>query len=219
MTLRQAGKKGNHGLNYDLGYKSFAFDNEIPEGDASKIVNAYHQAYPMIRHGLHRWVRDQLGRDRTLTNVFGRKRTFLDRWNDSLFKDGYAFPAQSALVDLVNRALILIKSDPSTYMQAVDLLMQIHDSVLGQYWLNHNSITDMTNAVLRIGEHMDPEMQWQGRTFHIANDVKVGLNWAGYHPEHNPTGMMELDWIDNVEAMAQQLDEANHTLKQNAKNI
>jgi DNA polymerase I-like protein with 3'-5' exonuclease and polymerase domains len=220
MTCRQAGKKGNHGLNYDLGYRSFGFINEIPENEARQIVEAYHQAYPMIREGLHRWVRDQLGKTRTLVNVFGRKRTFYDRWGDSLFKDGYAFPAQSALVDLVNRALVKIFSAQDSYwMRWVDLMMQVHDSIFGQYWLHNYDYRAMARAVIQIGAYMNPTMTWQGREFNIRSDVKVGLNWAGFHPTHNPVGMMELEWTEDVEALAEQLWATHTELIANSQNI
>ena len=220
MSCRQAGKKGNHGLNYDLGYRNFSLINEIPEAEGKRIVEAYHKAYPMVRNGLHTWVRDQLGKNRTLVNVFGRKRTFYDRWGDALFKDGYAFPAQSALVDLVNRGLAKITRDNKTFwMRWVDLLMQVHDSILFQYWLHNYDYRAAARAALRIGEHVNPTMFWQGREFQIGNDIKIGLNWGGFHEKHNPIGMYELKWLTNIEEMAEQLWEAHTLLLENKKNL
>src|SRR5215510_138225 len=47
MSIRQAGKKSNHGLNYNMKYRRFALENEMPEADAEPIVNAYvNKAYP-----------------------------------------------------------------------------------------------------------------------------------------------------------------------------
>ena len=53
------GKKANHGLNYDLGYKSFALYYELPEREAKAIVERYHQAYPGVRQTFHAEVRKQ----------------------------------------------------------------------------------------------------------------------------------------------------------------
>jgi hypothetical protein len=37
MSIRQAGKKSNHGLNYGMRYRRFALENEMPETDAKPI--------------------------------------------------------------------------------------------------------------------------------------------------------------------------------------
>lgn len=46
MSLRQCGKKSNHGLNYDEGANGFALINEIEIPEARRIVALYHQIYP-----------------------------------------------------------------------------------------------------------------------------------------------------------------------------
>ena len=38
MSIRQAGKKSNHGLNYNMGYRRFALENEMQEGESKTIV-------------------------------------------------------------------------------------------------------------------------------------------------------------------------------------
>src|SRR3990167_8315032 len=41
MSVRQAGKKSNHGLNYNMKYKRYALENEIDETEAKKAVDLY----------------------------------------------------------------------------------------------------------------------------------------------------------------------------------
>jgi len=203
MSCRQAGKKSNHGLNYDMGYKTFALVNEMPENEARAIVRAYHEAYPAIRSVYHAWVRECLAQDRSLVNVFGRRRYFYDRWGDALFKDGYAFPPQSALVDLVNMGWYRAYNDVDA-MRDAEFLMQIHDSLLGQYpvgdWLK------MAEAILYLCDYLNPVMQWNGRSFQIRNGLSVGLNWGESHTS-NPQGMTEVP-ISDVKTLAEDLEAA-----------
>jgi hypothetical protein len=45
----------------------------------------------------------QLSKDRSLINPFGRRRIFMDRWGDELFKEAYSFIPQSTVADKLNR--------------------------------------------------------------------------------------------------------------------
>ena len=218
MTVRQAGKKSNHGLNYDMRHRLFATVNETPESEAKRIVDAYHAGYPGIRQW-HKWVQEQLASTRTLENLMGRKRRFYAAWGDSMFKDGYAFQPQSTLVDVVNRALILMYHDQKRYMRPMDLLMQVHDSVLMQWMLANERFNRFARACWRIRDHMDPVLKWRGRQFVIATDMKLGLNWADFNPDRNPTGMIELEINDNLAVLEDKIAQTYRMLKQNERNL
>ena len=100
MSIRQCGKKSNHGLNYDEGFRTFALVNEMLESEARTIINLYkHQAYPGIPIW-HRSVQEQLRHDRTLINCFGREYKFLGAWNDELFKAAYSFRSEEHTSEL-----------------------------------------------------------------------------------------------------------------------
>src|SRR5690606_6263990 len=75
-------------LNYNFGFKSFARLYEIPEDQAKFICDRCRAVYEMEVY--YNWVKEQLRKNRTLTNLFGRKIRLLDRWGDDLFKQGYA---------------------------------------------------------------------------------------------------------------------------------
>lgn len=169
------GKKANHGLNYDLGYKSFALLYEIPEADAKFIIDRYHTAYPGVRQ-MHTWVRNQLAKDRTLTNCFGWKRLFLERWGDDLFKEAYSFIPQSSIARQLNehgviRGYYEVKG-------AIEILNQVHDSIWFQIpkragWLEHARI------LLELKGKMETPMNWRGRSFVVPADFEMGLrNWG-----------------------------------------
>lgn len=216
MTCRQAAKKGNHGLNYAMGYVTFSLKNEISTVEASEIVDAYHSAYPSIRDSFHAYVRTTLNNSRTLVNAFGRPRTFYEIWGDALFKDGYAFGPQSSTADLVNRGIVLMYEyclrSEEAWAKAYDLLMQVHDSVLFQCHIPSIGYEGAAKLIIKQGEFLDPLITWEGKDFRIRNDVSVGRNWGGYHSKENPRGMLGLNWSDDLDTMAQQLEDAHQKL-------
>lgn len=172
------GKKSNHGLNYDLGYKNFALNLEIPEREAKWIVAKYHEIYPGVRQNYHAMIRRQLAENRTLTNLLGRKTLFLGEWGDSLFKEAYACIPQGTCGDVINRRGIChIYYDQQKY-SPVELLIQVHDSVgfqipLTTSWLEHAEI------LLDIKRSLETPLRWKDREFVIPADLTMGLTFAG----------------------------------------
>lgn len=204
MSGRQCGKKSNHGLNYDEGPNKFALINEIDQTEARRIVELYHHIYPGIRIW-YESIKRQLQRDRALTNCFGRKVRFMDAWGPDLWKAAFAMLPQSSVVDSLNQGMIRTYHDeelcsPTGYN--IDLLAQTHDSILLQVPISifqqkfpwpafefiHNKVYD----------YVSPNLCYNGRTFKIATDSKIGLNWGGFHPEQNPLGMRELKSLDGL---------------------
>ena len=176
MSMRQAGKKSNHGLNYDEGYKQFAMINEMTEKESAVIVAKYHNAYPGVRGTYHKMVQDELKQDRMLVNCFGRKNKFLGRWDDQLFKAGYAFKPQSTVVDLVNQGIIKTYYDESDMFKPLEMLAQVHDSVLEQYPLNE--LENFAHILNFQQEAFNPVMNYNAMDFQIATDLKIGFNWS-----------------------------------------
>jgi len=167
------GKKTNHSLNYDLGYKSFALKFDMQEREAFTIVERYHQVYPGVRQ-YHAWVRSKLQKDRTLTNLMGRSRVFLGRWGDELFKEAYAFIPQSTVADVINERGI-IRIYYGSDMKAVDLLNQVHDSLVFQIpesvgWEEHARI------LLAIKSSLEIPLEWHGEQFVIPCDIRMCNN-------------------------------------------
>ncbi len=190
MSLRQAGKKSNHGLNYDEGFRTFALINEIPEKDASKIIELYHKGYPGIRHW-HAYIQTQLRKDRALTNYFGRRVRFLDDWSASLFKSAYSMLPQSTVVDSLNLGLIRMYNDDSL---PVEPLAQVHDSILFQIETAYIEDGRIIPILDKIDDYISPTIEYNGRTFKIATDAKIGKNWGEYNAETNPEGMRDYNW-------------------------
>lgn len=178
MSIRQCGKKSNHSLNYDEGYRVFAMLNEIDETESKRIVNLYKTvAYPNIPVW-HTAVQEELRRnDRSLSNCFGRKRRFLGAWDRELWKAAYAFLPQSTVVDMVNGGMCLTYRDNSSPFRKLDLLAQTHDSITTQYPIS--DFVSAAKAAYKIAEvYLSPTCEYGAKKFKIKTDLKVGSNWG-----------------------------------------
>lgn len=196
MSLRQCGKKSNHGLNYDEGVNGFALINEIEIPEARRIHSGYHQIYP----GIKIWyesVKRQLARTRILTNCFGRAVRFLEAWGDELWKSAYSMVPQSTVVDGLNKGMNKIYEDPEICgIEGMngDVLAQVHDSILMQFPSAALMDKDRFEWLIEIiKDYTSPEMEYNSRKFKIASDFKFGINWGGWDPDKNPGGMQEFE--------------------------
>jgi DNA polymerase-1 len=176
VTLEQRswGKRANHGLNYDLGYKSFALYYQIPEAEASFLVERYHSIYPGVRQW-HSTIQHELGRTRTLTNLFGRRRTFMEHWGDALFKEAYSYIPQSTVAEMMNQWGFRYIYERQDLFKEVELLNTVHDSVIFQIpraagW---HYIADVILAAKR---NLEQPLTVGGMTFNVPVDTKVGYN-------------------------------------------
>ena len=181
-SWRDWGKKANHGLNYDLGYKTFSLYNEIPERDGKIIVDIYHRSYPGVRNGFHKYVQQCINKDRTLTNLMGRKTLFTDKMDDQLFKDAYACIPQGSVGDIIDqRGLNFIYYHPDPIFRNVELLIQVHDQIGFQIptpyhpsnpvpWEDHSKI------LTAIKESLErPLYTHYGKKFYLPADTTMGV--------------------------------------------
>ena len=212
-TWRFWGKKGNHGLNYDLGYKKFALYYEIPESQGKIIVDRYHMAYPGVRQNFHAYVKMCLTKNRTLTNLMGRKTFFMGNLNnqyerDQIFKEAYACIPQGTVGDVINeRGMNLVYY--SDFFKELELLMQVHDSIKFQIpisigWERH------AEMLIRIKQALEtPLITHYGREFVIPADLSIGLNM-------DKAAMVELkgkNFSENITELADRLEMVHEQLR------
>ena len=191
MSMRQCGKKSNHGLNYDEGPNTFALLNEMEQGEAKVIVELYHHIYPGIRIW-YESVKRQLQKDRVLVNCFGRKVRFMDSWGPDLWKAAYSMLPQSSVVDSLNLGLVKVYNDSwITEELNVDILAQVHDSILMQVPIEVFADGKFPALMERVYDYCSPQLEYNNRKFKIATDSKIGLNWGGAS-KTNPLGMREI---------------------------
>lgn len=186
QSERYWGKKGNHGLNYDESYKKFALVNEMPEVEAKIMLEEIHSGYPQIRGGYHAMIQNMLKTTRTVTNLFGRNRLFLGPVHESYpnvprhactetFRSAYAHFAQSTCADKVNEQGIEHIYYNQHWYKSVELLAQIHDSVVFQVplslpWIEHAKI------LLRIKDSLETPLIWHEREIPTPVDLAIGFN-------------------------------------------
>lgn len=202
MSLRQCGKKSNHGLNYDEGYLNFALLNEMEPVEARRIVNMYHDIYPGIRKS-YEVTKRQLQKDRTLVNCFGRRVRFMGEWGNDLWKSAYSFMPQSTVVDSLNQGMVRIYNDALiTKVWNVDIIAQVHDSILMQVPLELANDKAAFSAFLqKVNDYTSPTLSYNGNDFKIATDTKVGFNWGGKHKVHNTEGMRDYKSYADLEEL------------------
>ena len=154
-----------------MGYKTFALTAEINESDARFIYERYHAAYPGVAQ-FHRRIEEQLRKDRTLTNLYGRRYLFLGRWGHELFKDAYAFIPQSTIADKINRdGLLYIWNNPSLF-PGMQLLNQVHDSIVLQL-PRDLAIEEHMHQLQLLVDSLELPLKYAGREFVIPAEVKV----------------------------------------------
>ena len=210
------GKKANHGLNYDLGYKTFALYYEMPESEAKYIVNKYHEAYPGVRKGFHTLIQAMLKKNRMVENLFGRKRIFLDKWGPELFKQAYAQIPQSTIADLIDeRGLNYIYFNEDPLFRHVKLMAQIHDSIvfslpLSLPWEDHARI------LLSIKKSLEAPLTFHGRDFVLPLDISIGLNMFKKEMKEFKSRKVPNDPIEFSKMLKEAYSEIDKTLRNNS---
>ncbi len=102
---RTIGKSIRHATNYSGGPAVVQKKLQIPLREAKSYLSRFTSITPQLAvwHGK---LREKLQEDRTLITPLGRKRIFMDRWGDQLFRSAYAFIPQSTIGDLLNISFV-----------------------------------------------------------------------------------------------------------------
>jgi len=177
MSIRQCGKKANHGLNYLLGYKNFALHNEITESESKIICETYrNRAY----RRLPLWyaeIEKQIRKNRTLENCFGDKRKFLGPINDELIKQATAWKPQSTVARLTKFGMNGVYYDNWKWMRkATEIRAQVHDSLATQ--VEFDSPSMLAAIARRLRMHFSEPCCCHQREFIIRSDFKIGFFWG-----------------------------------------
>lgn len=170
---RDWAKRANHAFNYGFGYKSFSLLYEIPEKEAKFIYDRYHSAYPGLRGGYWKYVEGLLKATRTLTNLFGRRITFLGKLDDKLLNEAYSCIPQGTCGDLVNEwGLNFVYYNSDALFQRVELLTQVHDSISIQVPLDLPLI-DHARILTAIKRSLEQPLEFGRTQFVVPVDLVV----------------------------------------------
>lgn len=218
QSERYWGKKGNHSINYDVGYKTFALKNEIPEGEAKYILEKIHRGYPQIRGGYHLIIQNMLKRDRTITNLLGRSRLFLGPVHISFpnnpkgacedtYREGYAQLPQSTVADKINEQGIEFIYYNQDLFRPVELLAQLHDAIVFQIplcipWESH------AQMLLWIKSSLEHPLYWHETEIKTPADLSMGFCMCKEMMEE----IKSKNIPNNVNLLAEKLKETYETL-------
>lgn len=172
------GKRTVHGANYGMQAGRFvevAKKNgglTITEQRAQWLLERYHAIFPNIRGVYHKKVQDALRTTRTLVTCWGRRRVFSGMMGEELFKEGYAYLAQSAIADWLN--LSLCRCYWRMIGEGLDVMWlgQIHDA-----FLLSPLKKDVERCKVIIREEAEQPFKCNDDPIYIPVDIKVGDNW------------------------------------------
>jgi uracil-DNA glycosylase family 4 len=189
-THRFWGKRANHGLNYNLGPINFAERYDIPIADAKFIHARYHAVYPGVRNGYHNMLRTMIFRNRMTINPFGRRRLYLNRLDDTLMQEAYNNFAQSTVADIIDERGIEYIYYNQLLLPDVQLLLQIHDSIIFQFaWTT--SPEEIVRQYFEIIKSLEKPIQWLGRQFVIPAEGKMSIGHFGKN-DHDPLALQDI---------------------------
>jgi uracil-DNA glycosylase family 4 len=169
---RAAGKTIRHAVSYSAGPQVLANRLGTKLSDAKTLIELYHRANPSLRMW-YQAIQQELKRSRTLTNLFGRKHKFLDRWGDSLFRSAYSYIPQSTVGDLLNVAINRLYDSLLDLPYEVQILLQLHDAM---YVMVEED--NVMPTVKHIRNCMLIPLKYMNEEFYIDVDFKVKTSWA-----------------------------------------
>jgi len=221
QSERFYGKKGNHATNYDVGYKTFALKNELTERDAKYLIEKIHKGYPQIRGGFHLTIQNMLKKNRTVTNLMGRNRLFLGPIIPShpgvsrsaclaTYREAYAQLPQSTTADKINEQGLEYIYYNQDLFKPVELLAQVHDSVVFQIplsipWIEH------ARMIKLIKDSLETPLYWKGVKIPIPADVTIGLDMC----KDNMIEYKSKDIPDDLHTLAVKIELAYKKLRRN----
>lgn len=136
-------KKGVHLTNYCGRARTLAASLHLTIHEAEQFQAKWFAAHP----GIPKWharVAHALQTKRCVTNKFGYRRIYLERI-DSCLANAVAWIPQSTVGRVTNEGLVRIDRE----LPRVDLLMQVHDEIVGQFDEELLVHTDIVDAIKR----------------------------------------------------------------------
>lgn len=211
-TQRLLAKKGVHAGHYGQGPDSAAaYTNAeahdtwgrpgtgivVSVADMRRVQDTYFMFAPEIKSIYWAGIRAQLNRDRTLTTLFGRKRTFFGRWESSdeskFLNAAYSFIPQGTVGELCTRAMVELDYVFEAQKLPAEVMVNAHDALLVQTLDNPETVEEVASIM---ESQMRIPIWFDGEPFYIPTDCKVGYNWGDQNP-NNPRGLRDLDkWLD-----------------------
>lgn len=154
---RKESKQGVHLTNYGGSARAMAKVLGWTVHEAEQFQRRWFTIHPGIKKNFHGRVESSLRSTRSVTNRFGNRRVYFDRI-DSCFTEALAWIPQSTVAEVSFRgALQLEEQTGSVYIDGrmvrcgwVEMLLQVHDSVVFQVRHEHEDRLAEIRAGLRV---------------------------------------------------------------------
>lgn len=185
-SYRDLDKKLGHGTNYVGQPPTMAKHSHVPESEVITFQKNYFKAFACIP-AYHDYVRQEIQSSAILTTLFGRRRRFFGlnfpgygkEMYEATIREAVAYCPQSMTADEIDTGLIRLFNN-----HFVELLLQVHDSILLQCW--EHEVEEVAKQVKKLLEVHIPLVK--GRDFHVPVELQVGWNWAK-ETANNPGGL------------------------------
>jgi len=178
-SYRDMSKKLGHGTNYYGTPRTMAMHAKVETYIIEAFQRKYFNAFPLIGnydHDLekddwHGWVYRQLRDVGSITNLFGRRRIFFDRYKElTTLRAAIAYDPQSNTGEELDRGWLQLWRG----MPEAQLLLPVHDSILFQ--LPYDGLNELLPRALDL---LKVTITLKGgRQFHVPLEAAVGWNWA-----------------------------------------
>jgi len=145
---------------------------KITAAKAKLLISKFYELNPNLLNWF-RAVETKLNQTRTITTPFGDKRIFYGRFGQQMVKDAVAHIAQDTVGKVINKGIVNIYNTLCKEYMDVEILLQVHDSVL----IQHNEdrvkfIKEQLPLLMNVEIPLANE-----RNFKIPIEVKSGKNW------------------------------------------
>jgi len=175
FSYRDLAKRGGHGSNYGGSPAVLSIHLKIARAVAEEFQTRYFKQFSGIRKW-HQSVAVQLGSKKSITTAFGRRRLFAGRLNDSsTLKEAIAYEPQSIIGDYLNEGMYQVWYEMEHKAQKIQLLAQVHDSILIQFDPKKHNEAEIAAEVQRL---MAIPVVINGNKVTIHSDAVSGWNWG-----------------------------------------
>jgi DNA polymerase-1 len=134
------------------------------------LIESYHSLAPELRANWYPRIRGIVRATRCIHDAFGRRRLFLDRMDEDLFRKAYAQRPQSSIVSVTNQGVRKLVS------QGYHVVAQVHDSIV-----NEVPEEDAAEALVALDQAMTTPVETWGGTITIPVELKIGYSWGDLH--------------------------------------
>lgn len=141
---RKECKQGVHATNYGGSARTLAKVLGWTVHEADSFQKRWFHLHPGIKSNFHGRIESSLRATRMVTNRFGYRRVYFDRI-DSCFTEALAWLPQSTVAEVSFRGGLQLEECCSW----VEILLQVHDSLVFQVRHEHENRTDEIRAGLR----------------------------------------------------------------------